>query len=248
MPLIALVHLAVAAFFGVHAIRAGRPYYWLFILFSFPMLGSVVYFFAIYLPGMQNTRGGRKAVRAVQNLVDPNRELREAHAEFDRTPTAYNRARLAAALLAKGQVDQAIDHFAQAASGPYARDAPFLQGLAGAQLEGQRFNEAAATLERLFEAHPDRRSGTSALLYAEALAGAGRAEARQAFEAAIASEPTIEARSRYGLFLLERGDQSAARVAFEAVLKDVQRGHHHSRELNREWIAKVNVAMKTIGA
>ena len=247
MPLIALVHLAIAAFFGVHAIRSGRPYYWLFILFSFPLMGSVVYFFAIYLPGMHNTRGGRKAVRAVQNLVDPNRELREAHAEFDRTPTAYNRARLAAALLAKGQVDEAIAHYAQAASGPYARDAAFLKGLAGAELEGQRFNEAAATPERLFEAHPDQRAGLSALLYAEALAGAGRAEARQAFEAVIATDPTIEARSRYGLFLLERGDKSGAHAAFEAVLKDVKRGHHHSRELNREWIAKVNVAMKTIG-
>ena len=99
MPLIALVHLALAAYFGVHAVRTGRPYWWLFILLSFPMLGSVIYFFAEYLPGMRNTRGGMKAARAINNVLDPNRELREARIEFDRTPTAYNRARLTPGLL-----------------------------------------------------------------------------------------------------------------------------------------------------
>src|SRR6185295_15707548 len=131
MPFVGLVHLAIAAFFGVHAIRSGQPMYWLFILFAFPLLGSIVYFFALYLPGMRNTRGGAKAARAVNALLDPNRELREASTEFDRTPTAYNRSRLAAALLAKGEVEPAIDHFRQAASGPYANDPSFLQGLAG---------------------------------------------------------------------------------------------------------------------
>ena len=38
MPFVGLVHLAIAAFFGVHAIRSGQPMYWLFILFAFPLL------------------------------------------------------------------------------------------------------------------------------------------------------------------------------------------------------------------
>jgi len=170
MPLIALVHLALAAYFGVHAVRTGRPYWWLFVLLSFPMLGSMIYFFAEYLPGMRNTRGGMKAARAINNVLDPNRELREATQEFDRTPTAYNRARLAEALLAKGQTEMAIEHYRQAASGPYARDAAFLRGLGGALLRGGRCDEAVTTFERLFEAHPDQRRDGAALMHAEALA------------------------------------------------------------------------------
>ncbi len=248
MPFIAFVHLALAAFFAVHAVRSGRPSYWLFVLFSFPMLGSVVYFFAEYLPTIRNTRGGAKAARVVQNIIDPNRELREATLEFDRTPTAYNRVRLAAALLAKGQVDEAIGHYRAAASGPYAQDLAFLCGLADAQLQSGRFADAAATLQRLFDAHPAQRVGPAALMHAEALAGAGDAAARAAFDAVIAADGSIEARSKYGSFLLQQGDRAGARAAFELALKDAQRGHHHSRELNRDWIANAKEGLRALDA
>lgn len=246
MPLIALVHLALAAFFGVHAVRTGRPSWWLFVLLSAPMLGSIVYFFAEYLPDMRNTRGGMKAARALDNIVDPNRELREATQEFDRTPTAYNRARLAHALLVKGQVSEAIEHFRQAASGPYATDAAFLNGLGAALLQGGRYAESVSAFERLFEAHPGQRHGQCALMHAEALAGAGRPEARHAFDAVAASHGSIEAHSKYGQFLLRQGDKAAARMALERCLQDAERGHHHSRELNREWIAQATQALKTL--
>lgn len=246
MPLLAFVHLALAAFFAIHAVRTGRPYWWLFVLLSFPMFGSIIYFFAEYLPTIRNTRGGAKAVRAINNVIDPNRELREATQEFDRTPTAYNRARMAQALLAKGQVDEAIGHFQQAASGPYATDASFLRGLGQAQLLAERFADAIATLERLFAAHADQRSGTAALMHAEALAGAGRPEARQAFEAVIASDASVEAQCKYGLFLAQRGDKAAARTALAAALKDANRGHHHSREMNREWTDRATIALKSL--
>ena len=44
------IHILVAIFFAVHAVRNGQPIYWLLILFMFPLIGSVVYFIAIYLP------------------------------------------------------------------------------------------------------------------------------------------------------------------------------------------------------
>ena len=195
---------------------------------------------------VRQTRGGRKAIRAITQIVDPHRELRDATIEFDRTPTSYNRARLAQALLVKGDVEQAIDHYKVAASGPYARDAAFLRGLGEAELAGHRFGDAVATFERLFEAHPDQRVGPSALMHAEALAGAKRPEARAAFDAVIAADASIEAQCKYALFLVDRADKGAARAALERTLKDAQRGHEHSREMNREWIDKAMLALKTL--
>jgi hypothetical protein len=180
----------------------------------------------------------------MQGLVDPNRELRLAAAEFDRTPTAYNRAQLARALLAKGRVDEAIAHYQEAASGPYANDVAFLKGLAIAQLEAQKYVDAAGTLEQLFAAAPDQRRGDLALMYAEALQGAGRVEAGQAFEAVIASDGSLEARCKYGLYLQGRGDRAGARAAFEHVLADAKRGTAHSRDMNREWIDAATRALK----
>ena len=246
MPILAFIHLAIAAFFAVHAVRSGRPMYWLMILFAFPALGSLVYFFGEYMPTMRHTYGGRKAARVMQGLVDPNRELRAAAEAFDRTPTAYNRSQLARALLAKGQVDAAIGHYREAATGAYANDVAFLKGLAIAQLEAGKHADAIATLERLFAAAPDQKSGELFLMYAEALQGAGRPEAAPVFEAVIAADGSLEARCNYGLYQLERGNAKAARLAFEHVLADAKRGTAHSRDLNREWMDASARALKQL--
>ena len=47
MPLIGLgLHFLIAIFFAIHAVRNRRQLYWLLILFSFPLLGSLAYFVA----------------------------------------------------------------------------------------------------------------------------------------------------------------------------------------------------------
>ena len=43
MPIFGLgLHILIAIFFAIHAIRTGREMYWLLILFMFPLLGSIV--------------------------------------------------------------------------------------------------------------------------------------------------------------------------------------------------------------
>ena len=51
MPIFGIgLHILIAIFFAIHAIRTGRELYWLVILFMFPLLGSIVYFAAVFLP------------------------------------------------------------------------------------------------------------------------------------------------------------------------------------------------------
>jgi hypothetical protein len=79
MPVLGLgLHILVALFFAVHAVRSGQQMYWLMILFSFPLFGSIVYFLVIYLPNSRLEYGARKAVAAAARSLDPTRELREA--------------------------------------------------------------------------------------------------------------------------------------------------------------------------
>ena len=93
MPVAIGLHVIVALYFAIHAIRHGQQMYWLLILFMFPLLGSIVYFFAIYLPKSRLERGARKVVAVVGKVLDPTRELRDARAAFDYTPTAQNQRR-----------------------------------------------------------------------------------------------------------------------------------------------------------
>lgn len=69
MPFLGIgFHVIVALFFAVHVVRNNQNMYWLFILFAFPLLGSVVYFFAIYLPEMRHSR----TVPAWRRAPSPN--------------------------------------------------------------------------------------------------------------------------------------------------------------------------------
>ena len=72
------LHVIIALFFAVHVVRTNQNMYWLLLLFAFPLLGSLVYLFAIYLPSLRQSRSGRAATRAISQLVDPNRAVREA--------------------------------------------------------------------------------------------------------------------------------------------------------------------------
>jgi hypothetical protein len=89
MPFLGIgLHLRIAFFFAVHVVKTSKQLYWLLILFSFPLLGGIVYFFAIFLPDSKLERAATKAVNTVANSLDPSKELREAKAEFGDTATA----------------------------------------------------------------------------------------------------------------------------------------------------------------
>ncbi|MFO1338365.1 MAG: hypothetical protein U1F53_09020 [Burkholderiaceae bacterium] len=133
MPIVGLgLHVLIAIFFAIHAVRSGQQTYWLFILFSFPLLGSIVYFLAIYLPDSRLERGARQAVAKAAKALDPTRELREARAAFEYTPTAQHQMRLAAALLDAGQAEEAATNYEACLKGPFASDLEIRWGAAQA--------------------------------------------------------------------------------------------------------------------
>ena len=64
MPFVGLgLHVLIAIFFAIHAVRSGQQLYWLVILFMFPAFGSIVYVVVIYLPDSRLHSGARRAVQ-----------------------------------------------------------------------------------------------------------------------------------------------------------------------------------------
>lgn len=250
MPFLGIgFHVIVALFFAVHAVRTHQNLYWLFILFAFPLLGSVVYFFAIYLPELRYSRGARVATRAVSQMIDPNRAVREARNDFDRAPTVQHRLRLGEALLEAGDAKEARQHFEQAATGPFAGDQAVLLGLARAQFATGDAAMAATTLDTLFEAHrPARRQPDPTLLYARALATGGAPAARAAFEQALACANDAAARCLYGEWLLAQGnaaDKARARDLFDDILRDAKHWTRYAKDHNREWLQRAQAAQSS---
>ncbi len=250
MPIaLGTLHILVAIFFAVHAVRNGRANYWLFVLLGFPFLGSVIYFFAEYLPEMRHSRIGRQAVSAVTSIVDPGRALREASADFERTPSADHRARLADALLASGQAKEALAHYRASLSGHHAKDAKLRLGLANAALSAGEPKVAAQTLRDLFADEPERYAGAPALLFAQAHADAGdEAAALAAFDEAMTRHNSTETRCAHGLYLASRGRDARARELLDGVLRDSKLVDEHARVLNRASLDQARAALKALDA
>lgn len=249
MPLFAVLDILIAVYFGVHAIRTGRNMYWLMILLMAPFLGSLIYFFAEYLPEVRHSAIARKAVGAVGKVLDPKRELREATLAFERTPTVDHRFRLAEALQGLGRVDEALAHFEACVAGPYAKDIKLRRGLARAQLAAGKPADAARTLSSLFADSPEQARGPASLWLAQAHAEAGdEAAALAAFDQACQQHATTETHCAYGLYLARIGRVPAARAMLERVVHDARMGTTHSRDLNREAIDQARAALKALEA
>lgn len=236
------LHILVAIYFGIHALRRGHSMYWLLILFSFPLLGSIVYFFVAYLPELRESRGAKVAKQAMVSALDPGRELREAMRAYELTPTINNHLRLADALLAAGKPQEALQYYSDAAHGPFADDSLVLRGLARCQLELGQAAAAVTTLERLFSKDKDaRRHPDAALLYARALAESGAAGVREAFAVAVEVATDAEPRCRYADWLMAQeavADKEAARVLYQQIVKDSGHWHKHAKNHNAEWLRR----------
>lgn len=244
MPIVGFgLYFALAILCAVHVVRTGQPLYWLMILFAFPILGSVVYFFAVYLPNSRLQRQAFKAVSAAAKVIDPQREVRAARAAFDETPTAQNQMRLAAALLEVGEAQQAAQAYEACLSGPFARDPEIRFGAARAYVECQRHADALRYLEPLRKEHPDFRPEPVALLLARSLAGSSRAaEARAEFSAAEARFGTFESKAEYAVWAYAIGDRPTSERLQAELDRIAARWNPMARELNAPALRRLQAA------
>lgn len=248
MPIAGIgLHLIIAAFFAVHAVRSGQERYWLFVLFAFPGIGSVVYALSIWLPEMRHSRHGRQLVGGMKRALDPSRELREALEAVDISANSQNRMRLAEAFVAAGRASEAIPHY-QAALRSVHKDDPDIQvGLAKAYLEAGHAAESRDLLDGLIRRLPDFRSPEGHLTYARAAAALGdRKQADEEFETLIGYYAGYEPRARYADILAGWGERERARELCERSLREVKRLPAYARTINKEWIERLQRLQKSL--
>jgi len=244
MPYVGMgLHLLVALFFAIHAVRSGQNGYWLFVLFSFPLLGSAVYFFAVYLPDSRLQHGARKAVASAVRAIDPTRELREARAAFDFSPTAQNQMRLAEALLEGGSAEEAASNYDACLKGPFSTDLEIRFGAARAYYACQQLQEALEQLNFIRNQDANFRAEQVALLFARTLAKSGRRQdARNEFESALAKFGSFEVKAEYLIWALGARDFDTATRLQVDVQRATERWNRHTKDLNRPLIRRLEAA------
>lgn len=231
------LHVLIAIYFAIHAVRSGQDRYWLFVLFAFPLLGSIVYAVAVWMPEQRYSRHAQALARGVDRVLDPGRAVREAERALEETPSAAHQLRLADALLDAGQPARAVVHYDLARRGVYAADPDIGVRFARALLECGQAQKARETLEDLIRRHPDYRSPEGHLIYARAVAATGdRAKAREEFNAVVPGFAGLEARAHYARLLADWGELADARALCADSLRLADRMPGHARQLNAEWI------------
>jgi hypothetical protein len=220
----------------VHVVRTGQQMYWLMIILLFQPLGGLVYLIAIVAPEFLGGAKAQKARQAARQVLDPQREYREAGQAVDDTPTVANRARLAAAAAGLGKHAEAERLYAEALQGLYADDPQLLLGRANALIELDRAAEALPLLEGLSAQSPAARTPNVALAMGRAYHALGRdAEADTALRWAAAHLPGFEGMARYAVFLARTGRKDEAREALTEIDKRLAKTHSHFRKEARGW-------------
>jgi hypothetical protein len=238
MPIAGLgLHVIIAMFFAHHALRTGQDKYWLWLLFAFPVVGTLAYALFVFLPDVRRTPQGRMLVRGAQKLLDPTRELRAAQEALDVAATADNRLRLAEALLESGRASEAVVQYQAALVGVHAGDPQIRVRLAHALVDAGQPQPARADLEALIAQHPNFKSPEGHLVYARSLAALDdRARARSEFEVLVGYFAGLEARARYAEALLAWGDAPRLRDLLAESHKIARRMPGAARDINKPWI------------
>jgi hypothetical protein len=237
------LHIIVAIFFAIHAVRERREMYWLLVLFAFPLLGSIVYFVAVFLPSSRLEHSAARAGRAIQASLDPGREVRDAQCAFELTPTAHNQMRLASALLDNGQAAKAVEHYEACLQGPFARDAELRLGAARAWLANAQPAQAIVALETLAREQPNFRPEPMGILLGKAYAAAGRQiEAGSQFATAAHRFGSLEARAELAIWALANGKPQVAEPELQEIERTRKHMPGHSRKLNAELFRRVDAA------
>ena len=238
MPILGAVVLLIQGCFAYHALKTGRPYWWLFVIMGFPVMGCVLYYFIEVFPTSRESRKAEKAVRAIARSFDPDKSLREKVANLEDCGSVDNRLMLACSCMDRALYRDAASLYRSCLSGVHETDPAIRHGLASALLGAEQFNEAQASAQALRQSHPSYRAAEVQLIAARALEGSGR------FDEALAEYRVLadvysgeEGRWRFGALLARMGRADEAKEVFRRMLRNADRLPEHYREAQNEWLA-----------
>lgn len=236
MP-VALVVILLDITLVYHAARTGRLQPWAFIILMVPLIGALAYIVVELIPEWSAPAPSRRAAGSPPSSTRKNNTARCPTGCSMPTPSP-TAPRWPPNALERGRFDEAERHYDHIRSQPLGEEPLYALGKAKAQFGAKRPADAVATLDALKEKWPDFESGEGHLLYARALAEAGRVdEALEEYSAVITYFSGAEARVRYGLLLQKAGRNAEARVLFNELLLRMRRAPKHAQNMQAEWLA-----------
>lgn len=237
MPILAGFIFVIQISFVIHALKTGRPYYWMFIIMGFPVMGCLIYYFIEIFPGSREHRDAHRAARKLVKALQPDADLKRRAEELEICGSVDNKIALARECVEHQMHDDAIKLYESCLHGVFASDPAILFELAKTIVDAGHWDKAATILMRLKAEAPAVRPLEVRLLDARVLDGRGDTDAAIAvYRELIPEFVGMEARYRYGELLSRLGQHEAAGHVFNEILKLAKRSPAASDD-ERQWIA-----------
>jgi hypothetical protein len=241
MPLLGAIVLLIQFCFAFHALKTGRPYWWLFVIMGFPVMGCVIYYFVEVFPRTRESAKAERAIsKAVSNLsraIDPEKEMRQRIAEAELNPSIDNKIALARECVVSGMPGEAVKLYRSCLEGAFARDPNIRFGLLEAEIGAGEYTAARAAAEALLRENAGFKDGDVRLFLARALERSGDVNAAEgAYADAVKVFRGEEARYRYAAMLKSLGQSERANALFRELIKNAERSPRFYKDAQSEWI------------
>ena len=236
MPIFALSIILQIAFI-IHIVKTNRNTYWIWIVLMLPLAGSAAYLLIELLPEIMGSSRGRKAIRKIDGVINPLRDIRQAEQKFSVAGTVENTRRLAEECLVKQRYEEASSLYDNCLKGMYENDPYLLHGKARAEYGLNHYAEVISILDRLKQHNSDFKNADAHLLYAMALDAQDKYEAATEEYTVLAQYyPGPEAKCRYAMMLQRMGKSAEAETLFGEILVTAKHSGKHYENLHSEWI------------
>jgi hypothetical protein len=234
MGIFGVIPAVIALVAIVDVIRVGAPWYWIWVIMGFPMLGPAAYFVVVRSGWLDS--GGRTLSPSTARRIQARKRIRALNVQLSHWRGPAVLAEAGEELLVLGKYKDAEKHLLEAReNGAGIEDVNF--GLAQTwQMQG-RFAEAVPLLDELVKAAPDAYLGRAMMQLGRSLDESGQKErAEQVLRQVLERRTIIEAQVRLARLLLARGEKDEAQRLLNEIKVDARNLPRYLRREHRAWI------------
>ncbi|MFT7642909.1 MAG: hypothetical protein ACI9G1_004672 [Pirellulaceae bacterium] len=236
-PLILALQLACV----IHVFRTGRPYWWMWIIFAFPMVGMIAYVLIEIRPTL-DTRGINKLM---WRLKGSKARIAFLQQQLNHSSTIKNRYALAAELHTAGRFEEECDLLSAGMVGAFEDDAQLMMRLAEAQLSAGRPNEAEGLVSQVDPGKSSDALMRHKLLRARVASHSERDdEAETLFKELNSINRTEATRYYYAEHLIAAGRNEEGRKILLDILYRFRRGTVVWRYQEKQWFYAAKKLLK----
>jgi len=219
----------------IHALKAGKYFPWVWLIFIFPGIGAAIYFFMEVLP----SRRRNTQFHFNWNLLDfviPGREYQRLKENLELSDTIENRKALAEYYQRHDRWEEALTLLEGNIRGPFKDDPALHLELAETYFQAGRLDQSRECLEKVerFNAkyEPSRRDFFLGRICEE---NQQKDQALEYYEKILTKYPGEEVRVRLALLLEQRGDSARAREILADVVRRLRGAASHYRREQKQW-------------